>query len=605
MLSPFKQVLCLSIGLLMLNMGDVQAQRESPLAIARSYWEHGKSDSALAFYHMAYEQAPFDLKIYEEYLGRLMDVSKYEQAIALVEYMREIRRNDPAIVLDLVEVYQRKGELKAANKLVQELMNKSSELSDYDFKKLADALMVRKKNDEVIKLYELALNQGRLGYESELIRLYLEQGEIERALPVYYRLYPYQQGIEQDIRARLAQILQNKPELKPQIESTLKKLSNKDKKNKTLYSSILSWMAQQDGSQAEALVELIAVDKKDKGSVILQIMEVGKSAFDNKDYRTASEAFEYVSKQSEDPHFRTQAGRLLLESNYRQLLQTRPVDQGMVDKVAALMEKYFSDHPEEKNQVEYLWYMDVMAKYLRQPQEAERLLTEVIDNYRVSKEYLGLAKISIGDYQLLSGKVWEANLTYAQVDKLYKQDKLGEEAKYKQALLAFYRGDFEWAQTQLNILKASTTELIANDAMNLSVMITENTVKDTSAIPLKMYAKADLMIFQYQYSAADSILNELLGQYPQSDLVDDIWMLQASMAREEGDFVRALKLYTDVVEQYKDGVLADDAMMKMGEIYEVHLKDKQAARKIYEDLIITFPGSTLAGVARNKLSSIQ
>lgn len=35
--------------------------------------------------------------------------------------------------------------------------------------------------------------------------------------------------------------------------------------------------------------------------------------------------------------------------------------------------------------------------------------------------------------------------------------------------LAYYRGDFKYAQGLLDVLKAATSELVANDAMQLSV----------------------------------------------------------------------------------------------------------------------------------------
>lgn len=595
----------LGVLLLCLDWTAIAQPRPRPLDVARHYWANGQADSALVAYRVAYEEAPFDVKIYEEYLEKLSESSRYDEAQKLVEYMQEIRRNDPAITLDLADVLAKKGDQRGSRKVLSDLIENGAKLSDFDLKKLGDALIMRRRNEEALKLYELAAKAGRQAFDSELIRLYLETGNLEKVFPVYHRMYPYQQGIEQDIRARLALILENKPELRPQIEASLKKLSTKDRENKSLYASLMSWLAQQDGSQAEVLDQLIALDRKDRGSTIAQIMETGRSAFDNRSYTAANKAFDYIVRNAEDPHYKAQASRFLLQSQYHQLASIRPIDTAMVRRTEQMMHQYFNHNPEAKTQIEYLWYMDVLGKYNKNPEEAARLLTEVVEASRVSKEYLGMAKLAIGDYQLLSGKVWEANLAYAQVDKLFKQDKMGEEARYKQALLAFYRGDFTWSQTQLNVLKASTTELIANDAMNLSVMITENTVTDTSAVPLKMFAAADLMIFQYQYQEADSILNALLAQFPESDLIDDIWMLQASIAKEEGDFSKALKLYSQVAEQYKEGVLADDAMMQMGEIQELYLKDKSAARKVYEDLILEFPGSTLAGTARNRLAAIN
>ena len=77
-----------------------------------------------------------------------------------------------------------------------------------------------------------------------------------------------------------------------------------------------------------------------------------------------------------------------------------------------------------------------------------------------------------------------------------KDSPLGEEARFRNAKLAYYRGDFEWTQTQLEALKSSTSELISNDAINLSVFIIDNLGMDTSETPMQMFAHAELLMYQ-------------------------------------------------------------------------------------------------------------
>src|SRR5690606_21283346 len=176
------------------------------------------------------------------------------------------------------------------------------------------------------------------------------------------------------------------------------------------------------------------------------------------------------------------------------------------------------------------------------------------------KDFVGEAKLQLGDYYILDGKIWDASLIYSQVDKDFREDHLGEEARFRNAKLAYYRGDFKWAQTQLSVLKASTSELIANDALYLSVLITENIPPDSNLIPLERFAYADLLLFQNKDSEAASLLDSISRAFPEHPLKDDILMLHSQIAVKHKDYPKALNYLKEVFEKYDKDVLADDAL---------------------------------------------
>src|SRR5690606_751148 len=155
--------------------------------------------------------------------------------------------------------------------------------------------------------------------------------------------------------------------------------------------------------------------------------------------------------------------------------------------------------------------------------------------------------LQLGDYFVLQGKVWDASLTYSQVDKAFKEDMLGEEARFRDAKLAYYRGDFEWANLQSSVLKASTSELIANDALYLSVLITENIPPDSNYVPLERFAYADLMVFVNKYDEAERILDSISKAFPKHPLADDIMMQRAKIAQKQADFTRAITFLQQIV----------------------------------------------------------
>ena len=139
---------------------------------------------------------------------------------------------------------------------------------------------------------------------------------------------------------------------------------------------------------------------------------------------------------------------------------------------------------------------ELEALYLNDLDKAIAVLNELIQIIGVNRYILNNAKLDLGDYYLMQGGIWESTLLYSQVDKDLKEAYLGELARFKNARLSYFNGDFEWAQAQFDILKASTSKLISNDAIDLSVFITDNLGLDSIALPMELYARAELLSFQ-------------------------------------------------------------------------------------------------------------
>jgi tetratricopeptide (TPR) repeat protein len=242
------------------------------------------------------------------------------------------------------------------------------------------------------------------------------------------------------------------------------------------------------------------------------------------------------------------------------------------------------------------------AIYLNNLDKSIALLSELITLPGISATMLGQAKLNLGDYYLMKTEVWESTLLYSQVDKAYKDDILGHEARFRNARLAYYSGDFEWAQTQFDILKASTAKLISNDALDMSVFISDNLNLDTTERALRYYAEADMLIFQNRFNEAFSELDSLIKEFPNNSLEDDVWYLKAKVFAKKRDYVQAGKMYELILENYPDEIRADNSLFALAELYENEnqLNDKVKASKLYERLFIDFSGSTFAVEARKR-----
>ena len=215
------------------------------------------------------------------------------------------------------------------------------------------------------------------------------------------------------------------------------------------------------------------------------------------------------------------------------------------------------------------------------------------------------AKISLADYYLMQGEVWESTLLYSQVDKKFKEDLLGHEARFRNARLSYFRGDFEWAQSQFDVLKASSSRLIANDALDLSVFIIDNLGLDTTTLALQTYADAELLVFQNRFDEAFAKLDELRTAFPGHDLEDDIVYLKGNVFVKLRRYGEAAAAYQAVLDGYPESIRLDNSLWKLANLYENQLGDPEKAKTLYETLFMDYSGSILAVEARKKFRELR
>ncbi len=214
-------------------------------------------------------------------------------------------------------------------------------------------------------------------------------------------------------------------------------------------------------------------------------------------------------------------------------------------------------------------------------------------------------KLDLGDIHVLDADIWEASLLYSQVDLDYKQDILGHEARLRNAKVSFYSGDFLWAKAQLDVLKASTSKLIANDAMELSLLITDNIGTDTLNSPLVLFANAQLLTYQHRYDEALLTMDSVNLQFPLNSLGDDILYERYRIAYARHQYDTAATFLQKVLEQFPSDILVDNALLDLGRLYEDKLNDKEKAKGYYEKLLFEQSGSIFVPEARDRFRRLR
>ena len=276
--------------------------------------------------------------------------------------------------------------------------------------------------------------------------------------------------------------------------------------------------------------------------------------------------------------------------------------EALEQKLASAFEKYKQTSlsgPIVKN------LATLKAFYLNKSNDAINLLQDFVAQPGLENTAKAEFKILLGDIYMLTGEIWESSLLYSQVEKDFKYEAIGQEAKFRNAKLSFYAGDFPWAKTQADVLKGATTKLIANDALNLSLIITDAIGVDTNDMPLRLFASAELMVVQHKFAEAIARMDSINILFNTNTLGDDINYSKAQIYTSLGKYTEAEAMYKNIVEYFGTELYGDDAQFKLAELYEKKINDKEKAKAAYQDVLTKYPGSIYTVEARKRFRELR
>jgi tetratricopeptide (TPR) repeat protein len=250
-------------------------------------------------------------------------------------------------------------------------------------------------------------------------------------------------------------------------------------------------------------------------------------------------------------------------------------------------------------------FAHIQAYYANQTLEAKNLLEEALKIPGITQIQEAELKMQLADILVLRDDIWEASLYYMQVDKDFKYEPIGFEAKFKNARIFYYDGDFKFAQNQLDVLKQSTSKLIANDAMKLSLLITDNYGLDSNFTAMSLFATADLLLEQHQYDKAFFLFDSIVKAFPYHGLADEILLRKGIAMENQGKWAEAVVFLEDLMKYHAEDILADDALFHLGDIFENHLEDKEKAIESYKKILFDYKGSLYTTEARKRLRALR
>lgn len=574
--------------------------------LANMYYTQGEFDKALGYYENLVKRSnnPFYIERYVECLVKTGDINEAEKQLKKIVRREPMNYQMGVLLGSVLEEADRKEEAdKVYREMIDNLPSSSSAVID-----LSNRFKSRSKFDWSLEtlLKGRKLLKDRYPLNIQLAEAYGALGKTEEMINEYIGLIDYSVAYKSSVQNIMARYLSFEEGESEEYEMMRRKLLERIQKSpdEKVYSELLIWLYLHRGNFAGALIQAKALDRryKEEGR---NVLELGVIAKHSGDYKTARKAFQYVKELGEDKVYFYRAEKELLNTSFIEVTQNRSFNKEEISQTILEYETVLDRVGKNANSFNLILELaEIKAFYAGEPTSARSLLTTGLTIPGVAKMEIARAKLLLGDIEVLLDNIWEASLLYMQVDKDFKYDAIGAEAKLKNARIFYYDGEFVFAQSQLDVLKGSTSKLIANDAMKLSLLITDNLGLDSNYTAMRQFAQADLLLEQHQYERAFAIYDSVLTYYPFHGLADEVLMRKASAMQYQGRWEEAIPYLEKVYNLHGQDILADDAIMQLAIIYDYHVKDKEKAKEWYRKILFDYKGSLHVIEARKRFREL-
>lgn len=594
---------------MMFGILNVKGQANAPIAdkekLALSYFSSGEYAKAKEIYEELLKKNRFSAAYYENYLMCLVNLEEYKEALKFTHKTSSMFPDNSNIRIDHVWILEKNGDKKKASKEIQSILENNSLSNPYKALQVSAAFKKRGYKDEAIQtlLNSRQLNTDKMVHSMELADLYAEEENYSAMFGEFLQYLEINEGYIDQIQNRLQQLLTEKIH----YESLKKELIVRIQKRPNIYSyqNLLFWVFVQQKDWEGAFIQIRSLDlKTDKSGY--RLLELAEICLENNAYETAIKCYQNLVQRGEEHPLYTSAEIGLLKTKL-----TKHENEAIKNQEAllALAEEYktFIENKGYLAGTEFARF-DLAYLYinlLHEPKQGILHLEDLIKKNVLDRLEIAKAKLMLADAYLMQGEDWESHLLYKQVEKDFKDEAIGQEAKYKFAKLCYFRGEFDWALTQLEVLKGATTQLISNNAIELALHIIESSGLDSTEEHLNDFAQAELAFYRNDTADAMSKLNLLGARINYHELSDNILFLKSQILLKQNKSKEAANCLIEITEKYSFGLLADDALWNLGLLYETHFKEPQKAMDYYEKILSNYPDSYYVFQSRIRFRNIK
>ena len=570
--------------------------------LAETYYREGEYEKATQIFKKLYEKSSFNTT----YLNRLISCYQETNAFDIAEnLLKEKIAQKPShtyLYVFLGYNYDKQQLRDLAKQNYDKAIASLEEKSNYG------AIMGRLFKeysllDYAILAYEKAMEKNEsVDYNFQIAQIYGEQGEFKKMFEAYINLVDKSPSYLNLVQRYASRYITDDATNEANIlfRKTLLRKAVSNPKNE--WNLLLSWLFAQQKDYQKAFIQEKALYERE-ASDLSEIFNLGKLAFDNGDYEAAKQCFNFIEEKASINEDKIETNLYLIK------IAIATKNPEIEDLFQELFSQFGKNQQTINLQIEYA---DYLTFYKNEPLQATKVLEEAL-TFASSKFEKGRIKLKLGDVLVFRGKFNKALIYFSQIQTQLKGSELAQQARFKVAQTSYFKGDFDWSKTQLKVLKSSTTQLIANDAVDLFLRITDNEPVDSIPSGLKQLAKAELLAYQNKNKEALQIVSSLFesnevvinGVKPGDVIYDDALFLQAKLFIKQEKYDEAILSLAKIIAADNQGFLTDDVYFMMADLYNNNLNDTEKAKEYYQKIIFEHPSSIYLVDARNKFRKLR
>lgn len=565
--------------------------------LANNYFDRGEFEKALVSYEELLKSQVGNSNYFQRVVECYQQLQQYEKADkAIQERLDKYRQS--TLLVELGYNYQlQKNETKATkyyNQAIDKIKENPNEVYGIAYIFERKVLV-----DYALLAYQTALaKEPKMSFNFQMALLYGQKGNTDLMIEMFLaESYQNPQNLPV-IQNQLSRFMTE--DTNENFNNTLRKalLLRTQKDQDIFWNDFLSWYYVQLKEYGKAFIQQKAIYKRNPES-FSSIVNLAQMAIEDKDSEAAKEILTFVLDNTNNLDLLIQAHSYLVEMKIESATDK---DYPAITQELDVLIKQFGISPYTLS----LLKLDAnfSAFHLKDTEKAKRILKNAME-MPLNKYQLAEVKMDLADILLFEEKFNQALIYYSQIENDLTGDVIGQEASLKTAKTSYYKADFEWASHQLKVLKSASTQLIANDALDLFLLISDNTVEDSTQVALKQFSRGDFLLYQNRKPEALAQFQLILKEHKGEEIEAVTLLRIGKIYEKQGDYTKALENYNEIITNHKEGIYMDEALYFSAEIYNLKLNDAEKAKPLYEEMIFKHEDSIFAVDSRKKYRQLR
>lgn len=572
----------------------VVAQNEQ---LAQYYFDKGDFEKALLAYETLLENQPSNTLYFNQEISCLQQLERYNDAENKIQ-KRLDKYKQSSLLIELGYNFQLQ---KQENKAIKYYDQAIEKIKKSPIEVYGVAAIFEKKSliDYALKSYEIAISlQPEFNFNFQMALLYGQKGQTDLMIEKFLEESYINQGNLLAIQNQLSRFM-TENESAAFCDMLKKALLIRVQKNQDVFwNQYLSWFFVQQKEYGKAFIQEKAIFKRNP-ETLNNIVNLAQLAIEQKENNTAKEILNFILENTQNIDLKIQANYYLIEMKIN---QATPKEYNMIENEFSMLLKQFGISP-------YSLSLQILNAHftafsLKKPEVAKLALKNALElplnNYQVAD-----IKMELADILLFEEKFNQALIYYSQIEEDLKNDVVGHEASLKVAKTSYFKGDFDWAQKQFKELKSASTQLIANDALEYFLLINDNTVADSTQTALKLFAKADFLLYQNKMPEALQAFENILKQYKGKEIESITLLRMGETNKKLNNFNLALQYFQQIIDRHKEGIYIDEALYLSADIYETIVNDAEKAKVLFEKIVFDHQDSIYYVESRRRFRQLR